>query len=186
MNEWERSYTNPRRRLYLRLTVKLLFALLLAAGLYVMSASLFVAHHAAMPATRVDLTGIAPGTLRVVEWDHRRILVLHRTRTMIATLRAVPRARLYDADSARDGLPAALRNPLRSRRPAWFVAYDYGTTYGCALTLDPATAAGGLRDRCGGTRYDTAGRVYAGQDAQRNLSIPPYRFEGPDTLVIGE
>lgn len=186
MSEWERSYTNQRRRLYLRVALKLMFSALLGAGVYVMTASLFGTPDGEEAVVRIELREIPPGTYKVVKWAGRRIFILHRTPAMLAALRTMSAARLYDPRSTRDGLPPALRNRLRSLRPDWFVAYDYGTTYGCALALDVKMSAPvDLRDSCGGTRYDVAGRVYAVQDAQRNLTVPPYRFDGDGVLVIG-
>ena len=42
-----------------------------------------------------------------------------------------------------------------------------------------------IRDRCHGSKFDLAGRVYKGVPAPTNLEVPPHKFEG-DTLIIGE
>ena len=34
--------------------------------------------------------------------------------------------------------------------------------------------------------YNLAGRVYGGVPAPINLKVPPYRFDGDTTIVIGE
>jgi len=36
-----------------------------------------------------------------------------------------------------------------------------------------------------GSRFDLAGRVFAGSPASTNLVVPPYTYEGPQRLVIG-
>mgnify|MGYP001157939340 FL=1 len=129
----------------------------------------------------VPLAGIAPGTLRTVEWRGMPVWVLHRSAAMLEALRSTT-APLRDADSAESLQPAACRNALRALVPQWFVAVGLCTHQGCTPQL---TGLDGFLCPCHASRYDLAGRVHASGPAPRNLVIPAYRFDGPDTLVIG-
>lgn len=83
--------------------------------------------------------------------------------------------------------------PQRTRRTGLFLAYDRGTDMGCPMQwVAPGSAGtplqpwpGGFRDTCRGSWYDAAGRVLRGQEAKRNLAIPPYRLIEPDLLEVG-
>jgi ubiquinol-cytochrome c reductase iron-sulfur subunit len=45
---------------------------------------------------------------------------------------------------------------------------------------------GGFFCPCHGSKYDLAGRVFAGVPAPYNLPVPPYHFPDAKTLRIGE
>jgi ubiquinol-cytochrome c reductase iron-sulfur subunit len=45
---------------------------------------------------------------------------------------------------------------------------------------------GGFFCPCHGSKFDFSGRVFAGVPAPLNLEVPPYRFVGESTLLIGE
>jgi len=99
---------------------------------------------------------------------------------------------LQDPGSARSRQPDFAKNPHRSSDDNWFVAIAAGTDFSCAIEyLAPTTEnfrdlpwPGGFVDACRGARYDVAGRVYSGQHAKKNLSIPSYRIEGTQ-LILG-
>ncbi len=131
---------------------------------------------------RFNLSTLARGHKVLVRWSGRPILITYRSSADVAAVEqnrpAQPHPRL--ADDLR--LPAYKRNSGRSLRTDLFVAVASCTYDGVPvdkLDLDQAFGC----PRCG-SRYDLAGRVYMGP-APRNLAIPPYHFDGPDTLVIG-
>jgi ubiquinol-cytochrome c reductase iron-sulfur subunit len=182
---------DTRRRFLLRSLAKLMAtAGLLLVGIAFVSTLFSTAREAPDP-TEINLRGLAPGELLLADWNGRQVLVLHRTLEMITALEAENGA-LLDPESRRSRQPPAAKNPLRSVHPGYFVAIAHGTDLGCEVALvppgDPALepgSAGGFRDRCRGSRYDLAGRVYRGQEAPRNLDIPPHRFLDEARLLIG-
>ncbi|MCW5666532.1 MAG: ubiquinol-cytochrome c reductase iron-sulfur subunit [Piscinibacter sp.] len=142
----------------------------------------------------VDLGDIAPGGMKTVEWRGKPVWIQRRTAEMIAALNG-QEAALADPDSARDGLPEALRNPGRSMKPEFFVAIGICTHLGCSPSAvaqgsgNPGVGAdwhGGFFCPCHGSTFDLAGRVFKNKPAPTNLEIPPHRFVGETRLVIGE
>lgn len=155
----------------------------LAAGsaMLLRPGSVIVEHPHGSPQA-VPLAGIPPGTLRTIEWQGMPVWVLHRSPAMLEALRTT-QLPLRDAGSVESLQPAACRNVTRALVPQWFVAVGLCTHQGCTPQL---TGMDGFLCPCHASRYDLAGRVHASGPAPRNLVIPAYRFDGPDTLVIGE
>ncbi|WP_127999211.1 ubiquinol-cytochrome c reductase iron-sulfur subunit [Piscinibacter defluvii] len=142
----------------------------------------------------VELGDIAPGGMKTVEWRGKPVWIQRRTAEMIAALNG-QEAALADPDSARDGLPEALRNPGRSMKPEFFVAIGICTHLGCSPSAvsqgsgNPSVGAdwhGGFFCPCHGSTFDLAGGVFKNKPAPTNLEIPPHRFVGETRLVIGE
>lgn len=131
---------------------------------------------------QMSLSNVPPATLRTVEWRGMPVWVLHRSTAMLEALRAT-KSPLRDPDSTHSLQPAACRNALRALVPQWFVAIGLCTHQGCTPTL---SGMDGFLCPCHASRYDLAGRVHHNGPAPHNLVIPAYRFDGPDTLVIGE
>jgi ubiquinol-cytochrome c reductase iron-sulfur subunit len=145
-------------------------------------------------AVEVDIGDLAPGAMKTVEWRGKPIWIVRRTPAMIAALQGHDAA-LADPTSARDGLPAALRNPGRSERPDVFVAIGICTHLGCSPTAvaagsgNPSVGAdwpGGFFCPCHGSTFDGAGRVYKNKPAPTNLEIPPHRYLSETRILIGD
>lgn len=174
-------------RLRLRVALKLMAFAALLLFLFAMLRALFSppGGDVRLP-LEIDLRGIEPGQHERVNWNGRRVLILHREASM---LEALPEdAALYDPTSRFDRRPRGMTAPHRGWVPQWLVVYAESTDLGCDLEIVPPDASdgweGGLRDRCRDGRYDFAGRVYRNQPAMRNLEIPPHRLE--DTrLTLG-
>jgi ubiquinol-cytochrome c reductase iron-sulfur subunit len=149
---------------------------------------------AAGGAVEVDLSDIAPGGMKTVEWRGKPVWVVRRTPEMIAALAGHEDA-LVDPASEADQQPEYARNPGRAARTDVFVAIGLCTHLGCSPSPAPAGSAnpslpadwpGGFFCPCHGSTFDGAGRVYRNKPAPSNLEIPPYRFASETRLVIGE
>ncbi|MFW5453047.1 hypothetical protein [Thioalkalivibrio sulfidiphilus] len=179
------------RRLYYRVALKLMALALVLFILQAMVRAFFSNPETDIRlALGVDLSALAPGEMQRVDWAGREVVVLRRSPAMDAA-DAAHADRLYDPDSRLSNQPRAARNPGRSLVPGYFIAYGQGTDLSCPLDLvSPEVAAeagwgGGFTDRCRGSRYDYAGRVYDGQPARRNLEVPAYRVEG-SRVILGD
>jgi ubiquinol-cytochrome c reductase iron-sulfur subunit len=141
----------------------------------------------------VDLSRIAPGELAVVEWRGKPVWVLHRTKEMLAALKAAE-PRLSDPASKASEQPKYAQNEYRSAKPELMVMEGVCTHLGCSPQLKPAEAkaemgadwVGGFYCPCHGSKFDYAGRVFRGAPAPTNLKVPPYTFASDTTLIIGE
>jgi ubiquinol-cytochrome c reductase iron-sulfur subunit len=174
---------NPRR-MYYRVALKLMGLVLVLFVVQAMVRGFFSDPDSdiVLP-LGVHLAELASGELRLVEWGGRDVLVLRRSPAMDEA-DAAHEERLYDPGSRLSVQPREARNPGRTLVPGFFIAYAQGTDLSCPLDLvrpeDAALAGwgGGFTDRCRGSRYDFAGRVYEGQPARRNLEVPSYRVDG--------
>ncbi|MDA1073724.1 MAG: ubiquinol-cytochrome c reductase iron-sulfur subunit, partial [Proteobacteria bacterium] len=101
------------------------------------------------------------------------------------------------ADPESDNLemqPDFARNSWRSERPEIGIYLGLCTHLGCSPKyygeIKPESFddnwQGGFFCPCHGSKFDLAGRVVKGVPAPDNLEVPPYRFDGPNTVVIGE
>lgn len=142
----------------------------------------------------VDLSDLAPGAMKTVEWRGQPVWVVRRTPAMVAALNGHD-ADLADPDSVRDQQPANARNATRSIRPEIFVAVGICTHLGCSPTAVAAGTAnpslpsnwpGGFFCPCHGSTFDGAGRVFKNKPAPLNLQIPPYEFAGNGRVVVGD
>ena len=142
----------------------------------------------------VDISKLEPGAMTRVEWRGRAIYVVYRTEEMLSTLNKDV-GLLEDPDSEADDSvqPEYAKNPHRSLRPAFLVLEGVCTHLGCApmarFEVAPvdlgADWPGGFYCPCHGSKFDLAGRVFAGVPAPANLPVPPYRFINDSTILIG-
>jgi ubiquinol-cytochrome c reductase iron-sulfur subunit len=139
-----------------------------------------------------DVSRLEPGSMIKVEWRGKAIFILHRTESMLATLDETA-GELRDPESTESDQPEYAQNEYRSIRPELLVMEGVCTHLGCAPTsrFDVAPAdlgpdwKGGFFCPCHGSKFDLAGRVFAGVPAPTNLRVPPYRFVNDDTIIIG-
>jgi len=140
----------------------------------------------------VDISKLEPGAMTRVEWRGRAIFVVNRTDEMLGTL-AKDADRLKDPDSEDSVQPEDAKNEHRSVRPQFLVLEGVCTHLGCApmprFEVAPADLGadwpGGFYCPCHGSKFDLAGRVFAGVPAPLNLPVPPYRFLNDSTIMIG-
>lgn len=186
-----------RRILRLRVLLKSMVAVAFVAVVFVLFSAFLSddGEEGNLPGQRVVIGDMAAGETRILTWDGRAVLVHRRTAAQIALLDdadGTHALRLRDPDSERSEQPADMTDAFRSSNREWFVAIGLGTDYGCPVAWLPPEAdpfagipwPGGFVDSCRGSRYDLAGRVYAGQYADRNLVVPVYRVSA-DTLLLG-
>ncbi|HEX7052996.1 MAG TPA: ubiquinol-cytochrome c reductase iron-sulfur subunit [Burkholderiales bacterium] len=142
---------------------------------------------------KVDVSGLAPGELQVVEWRGKPVWVMRRSQEMIASLKT-DEARLSDPDSEASEQPPYAENEYRSRTPELMVLVGVCTHLGCSPQEKPASAKaemgadwpGGFYCPCHGSKFDFAGRVFKGSPAPLNLVVPPYTVLADGTVVVGE
>ena len=143
----------------------------------------------------VDISKIAAGQQIVVLWRGAPMLIVNRTPQALKTLQDPSLvSHLSDPSSAVRQQPPYAENWHRSVKPEFAVLVGICTHLGCLPGYqpnpDPTTPApnwpGGYFCPCHGSKYDLAGRVYAGVPAPYNLPVPPYKFVDDKTLRIGE
>jgi ubiquinol-cytochrome c reductase iron-sulfur subunit len=140
----------------------------------------------------VDISKLEPGALLRVEWRGRAIFIVSRTQEMLGTL-SKDTAHLKDPTSEDSTQPSYAANEHRSVRPEILVLEGVCTHLGCAplprFEVAPvdlgADWPGGFYCPCHGSRFDLAGRVFAGVPAPTNLPVPPYRYINDNTILIG-
>ena len=140
----------------------------------------------------VDISKLESGALLRVEWRGRAVFIVHRTPEMLATL-AKDVAHLEDPTSEDSVQPSYATNEHRSVRPAFLVLEGVCTHLGCAPLprFEVGTAElgaewpGGFYCPCHGSKFDLAGRVFAGVPAPTNLPVPSYRYINDNTILIG-
>ena len=145
----------------------------------------------------VDLTGMAPGEKRIVEWRGKPVWILKRTPEMVAEL---PKNddKLADPNSERKAdelTPVYARNENRSIKPEFLVAVGICSHLGCSpgdkLQAGPQPSLpedwpGGFLCPCHGSTFDLAGRVYKNKPAPDNLQIPRHMYVSDTKLIIGK
>ena len=141
----------------------------------------------------VDISKLEPGQKIDVEWRGKVVWIVNRTPAMLDSLAKLD-AKLADPASNQPQQPDYAKNPARAIKPQLFVAVGICTHLGCSPTFRPEVAPadlggdwlGGFFCPCHQSKFDLAGRVYAGVPAPTNLVIPPYRFVGETKVVIGD
>lgn len=142
----------------------------------------------------VDISDLAPGGVKTVEWRGKPVWIMRRTPEMLAALPQQDAA-LADPASRKDQQPEYARNPQRSIRPEVFVTVGICTHLGCSPTAVPAGTTnpsvgdrwqGGFFCPCHGSTFDFAGRVFKNKPAPTNLEVPPHRYVSDTRLLIGD
>lgn len=138
----------------------------------------------------IDFSKLLPGQMTVQVVEGKPIFVAIRTEEQIAALdvQAWP---LKDPDSNISEQPESMKNKYRSIKPEVFVGVGLCTHLGCspAHVKDddkylPKDAAGGYFCPCHGAMYDSAGRVFEGGPAPKNLKVPMYEFTDEQKIRI--
>jgi len=142
----------------------------------------------------VDLSGIAPGTMKTVEWRGKPVWILRRTPEMIAAVKKTD-DKVADPLSKRTAYPTPsyASNELRSIKPEYLVVVGICTHLGCspvgpfAAGTNPTLGDNmGFLCPCHGSTFDLAGRVFKDKPAPDNLEVPPYKYLSDTRVVIGD
>ncbi len=141
----------------------------------------------------VDISKLELGQKINVEWRGKPVWVVKRTPEMLANLPKLD-SKLTDPNSEASDQPDYCKNPVRSIKPEIWIATGVCTHLGCSPTFRPDLAPadlgpdwlGGFYCPCHGSKFDLAGRVFAGVPAPVNLVIPPHKYLTDTRLLIGE
>ncbi|ADJ65519.1 ubiquinol-cytochrome c reductase iron-sulfur subunit [Herbaspirillum seropedicae] len=145
----------------------------------------------------VDISSLAPGEMRTVEWRGKPVWILKRTPEMVDSLKKTD-GEVADPNSKRTDFsetPDYALNEWRSIRKDILVVVGICPHLGCSPSSRFQTGAqpslpdnwqGGFLCPCHGSTFDLAGRVYKNKPAPDNLQVPRYMFEGDNKLVIGK
>ena len=147
----------------------------------------------------VDISDVAPGTMKVVEWRGNPVWILRRTPEMMASL-AKNDSKVADPLSDKFyqiKAPAYAKNETRSRAEHKEVLVVVGicSHLGCSPSSRFAEGAqpslpndwnGGFLCPCHGSTFDLAARVFKNKPAPTNLDVPPYMYLSDTRIVIGK
>jgi len=140
-----------------------------------------------------DISKLIPGQLLTVEWRGKPVWIVQRTDELLGRMEE-GLGRLADPESAVEMQPTYAQNATRSVKPEVLVVVGICTHLGCSPSYRPELSApdlgadwgGGFFCPCHGSKFDMAGRVFAGVPAPTNLEIPPYRYADDNLIVVGE
>ena len=141
----------------------------------------------------VDIGKLEPGMMITEEWRGKPVWVLRRTPEMLARLEKIEDV-LTDPASEVPQQPPYAKNRHRSIKPEVAVLIGICTHLGCSPTkkLEAGSVSGlgadwpgGFFCPCHGSKFDLAGRVWAGVPAPTNLVVPPHAYLSEDRIIIG-
>jgi ubiquinol-cytochrome c reductase iron-sulfur subunit len=147
----------------------------------------------------VDISDVAPGTMKVVEWRGKPVWILRRTPEMLASL---PKNDDKVADPHSDKfyqleVPPYAKNEQRARAEHKEVLVVVGicSHLGCSPSSRFAPGAqpslpddwnGGFLCPCHGSTFDLSARVFKNKPAPSNLYVPRSMSLGDNRIVIGK
>ncbi len=142
---------------------------------------------------QADISKLEMGALLRIKWRGKPVWVVRRTKEMLDALPTLDEV-LRDPNSEESDQPSYCMNGLRSQKTEYFIGVGICTHLGCSPTYRPKVAPadlgaewkGGFFCPCHGSRFDLAGRVYAGVPAPLNLVIPPHQYLSATDVLIGD
>lgn len=141
----------------------------------------------------VDISKLGPGEMQIVEWRGKPVWIVKRTKEMLeGVTKSAPK--VSDPKSDVPLQPDYAKNEFRSIRPEIAVLEGVCSHLGCSPQFKSVESKsdmgadwnGGFFCPCHGSKFDFAGRVFAGSPAPVNLKVPPYKFVGDGKIVIGD
>ena len=142
-----------------------------------------------------DISKLEPGQKLTVEWRGKPVWIIRRTEQNLADLPSLDGILLDPNSDNTAQQPEWAKNALRSQRDEYVVLVGICTHLGCSPTyrkdvgaadLGGADWKGGFFCPCHGSKFDLAGRVYAGVPAPKNLEVPPYKFLTDSLILVGD
>ncbi|MFE8072787.1 ubiquinol-cytochrome c reductase iron-sulfur subunit [Marinobacteraceae bacterium S3BR75-40.1] len=141
---------------------------------------------------KVDISKVEPGQQITVSWRGKPVWIVRRTDRMLEDIKKM-NDRVADPESKEPQQPPYIDGIYRAVKPEYAVLVGICTHLGCVPSYRPEVAPedlgedwlGGFFCPCHGSKYDLAGRVFKNQPAPLNLEVPPQRYEGESTLVVG-
>jgi ubiquinol-cytochrome c reductase iron-sulfur subunit len=117
---------------------------------------------------------------------------VRRTPELLATL-AAHEDQLGDPNSDEEQQPEYAKNQYRSLKDEYLVLVGICTHLGCSpqhlvdgnFSQYAEGIAEGFFCPCHGSKFDMAGRVFAGVPAPSNLVVPPHQYVDDNTIIIG-
>lgn len=139
-----------------------------------------------------DISKMEPGQMLTVEWRGKPVWIVRRTEEVLTNLKALE-GELSDPASEQSEQPEYCKNADRAIKSEYLVTVGICTHLGCSPTYRPEMAPadlgpdwkGGFFCPCHGSRFDLAGRVYAGVPAPTNLVIPPHSYVSDSKILVG-
>lgn len=148
----------------------------------------------------VDISKLESGQLVRVLWRKKPVWVFKRDESALDALTSEDLInKLADPNgtgNSKNQQPKYVTSNYRSIENKEAVAVIVGvcTHLGCSPTYRPEPGAsdlggdswkGGFYCPCHGSKFDLAGRVYAGVPAPTNLQIPPYQYVTDSLIRVG-
>ena len=148
----------------------------------------------------VDISKLESGQLVRVLWRKKPVWVFKRDKAALDALTSEElMSKLADPNgtgNSKNQQPKYVSSSYRSIENKEAVAVIVGvcTHLGCSPTYRPEPGAsdlggdswkGGFYCPCHGSKFDLAGRVYAGVPAPTNLEIPPYKYVTDSLIRVG-
>lgn len=141
----------------------------------------------------IDLSDLAPGGLKIEQWQGKPIWILRRNDADLSGLEQLD-DKLRDPDSEVEQQPDYASDKYRSIKPEYLIVVGLCTHLGCSPSYVPQDEdhslgddwLGGFFCPCHGSKFDLAGRVYAGVPAPTNLLVPPHKYLSDTRVLIGD
>jgi len=148
----------------------------------------------------VDASKLEVGQMLKVVWRGQPVYVVHRGPDVLGGI-ADHEGELADPKSEDSLQPAYIKasGDARARNPEYWIGLAVCTHLGCSPlgAFEPHNASqvagvdlgaswpGGFYCPCHGSRYDISGRVFKGQPAPKNLTVPAYAITADAKITIG-
>lgn len=142
----------------------------------------------------VEISKLVFGQQVTVEWRGKPVWIIRRSDETLKSLPSLNSILEDPNSSMASQQPEYCKNDTRAIRDEFIVLVGVCTHLGCSPTYRPELAPedlgpewkGGFYCPCHGSRFDLAGRVYAGVPAPTNLVVPPYYFLDDNRILVGE